>query len=462
MMATDASRPGIATRVEHLLDSRSVPLAAWLYRRSGGRLARLYRRKVMVLTTTGRRSGQPRTVVVQYFADGRDMIIVAANSGMPTHPAWYQNLMADPHALVEIDNDTFNVEATALTAEEAAEFWPRVLDAAPDYARFSQRTDRAIPLVRLCPSPSATAGAPGTGAGTSGAGWWPRLRVRPKPWMNAAMRTLLRTLGIRRRLGRSLAVVAVTDQSGSSPCVDTVTIRSGPRPMNGFVAAPTAGGPWPGVIVIHDALGPSTDLQNQVRWLADEGFLAVAPDLYSHGGRLRCMFSAMRALTAGHGPTFDDLAATREWLEAQPNCTGRIGVIGFCLGGGYALALAGTGQFAAANANYGDAPSYEPDRFSRACPIIATYGQLDRSLRSAPERLRATLDAVGIDHEIITYTDAGHGFLNDHPPDETPLWASIASRLVVTGYHGPSAHDARHRIIAFFDQHLRDDDDPTA
>ncbi|MGD9750930.1 MAG: nitroreductase/quinone reductase family protein [Acidimicrobiia bacterium] len=544
-----------------------MPVAAWLYRRSRGRIARLYRRKVMVLTTTGRRSGEPRTVVVQYFADGRDMVVVAANSGMPSHPAWYLNLMANPHAIVETDGNTIDVEASALSSEEAAAFWPRVLEAAPDYARFPQRTDRAIPLVRLSPAPLAVADAAGPGTGATQAGPGPRLPGTPKPWMNAAMRTLLRTPGLRRQLGKSFAVITVTGaktarrystpvqylriedhyivlsqttrrwwrniatepavelsiasrvvhgqaviaqeahayrlanhvleanpkvarfyrvrvdathgvatedidrflehiavidiapgQASSGPRVEMVTIRSGPHPMSGFVATPTAAGRRPGVIVIHDALGPTTDLKNQVRWLAAEGFLTVAPDLYSRGGRLRCMFSAMRALAAGHGPTFDDLAATREWLEARPDCTGQIGVIGFCLGGGYALALAGTGHFDVASANYGDAPSYEPDHFSQACPIIATYGQLDRSLRGAPDRLDAALNAVGIDHEIITYPGAGHGFLNDHPPDETPPWASIAGRLAVTGYHPPSASDARNRITAFFDRHLCDAD----
>ena len=147
----------LATRLEHEFDSRSVGFAAWLYRRTRGRIARVYRRRVLLLTTTGRRSGRPRTVVVQYFPDGEDLVVAAANSGMPTNPAWYHNLVATPRARVEVDDQTFEVDAEQLTDAEAAAFWPRVLDAAPDYARFPARTDRPIPLVRLRPIAGETA-----------------------------------------------------------------------------------------------------------------------------------------------------------------------------------------------------------------------------------------------------------------------------------------------------------------
>jgi deazaflavin-dependent oxidoreductase (nitroreductase family) len=143
----------MATRLEHLVDSRSVGLAAWLYRRTGGRIARLYRRDVLVLTTTGRRTGLPRTVVLQYFPDGDDLVVVAANSGMAHHPAWYLNLEADPRAQVEVGHRTFEIRAATLSAEDGEAFWPRVLAAAPDYARFPARTDRVIPVVRLSPAP---------------------------------------------------------------------------------------------------------------------------------------------------------------------------------------------------------------------------------------------------------------------------------------------------------------------
>lgn len=150
-----------AARLENAVDRHSVRLGAWLLRRTHGRIVRLWRRRALVLTTRGRRSGLPRTVVVQYFPDGQDLVVVAANSGMPSDPAWYLNLTADPRATVEVDGRTRQVRAVPMTPEEAAAWWPHVLDAAPDYARYPKRTDRRLPLVRLVPDPSRGAGATG-------------------------------------------------------------------------------------------------------------------------------------------------------------------------------------------------------------------------------------------------------------------------------------------------------------
>ena len=83
--------------------------------------------------------------------------MVAANSGLPSPPGWYCNLTADPRAKVEVGGRTLAVRAQELSAEEAAAFWPRILRAAPDYARYPRRTSRRIPLLRLIPATPATA-----------------------------------------------------------------------------------------------------------------------------------------------------------------------------------------------------------------------------------------------------------------------------------------------------------------
>ena len=90
-----------------------------------------------------------------------------------------------------------------------------------------------------------------------------------------------------------------------------------------------------------------------------------------------------------------------------------------------------------------------------ACPIIASYGARDRSLAKAPTQLGQILAANQVTHDIRVYPGAGHGFLNDHAPGETPLWALVAGKFAHTGYHQPSAADARQRIVTFFNAHLR-------
>ncbi len=85
---------------------------------------------------------------------------------------------------------------------------------------------------------------------------------------------------------------------------------------------------------------------------------------------------------------------------------------------------------------------------------MASYGAKDRSLSDVPTRLEEILTAHGIDHDVHVYPGAGHGFLNDHAPGETPLWATLAGRFANTASHEPSAKAARQRILSFFDAHL--------
>jgi deazaflavin-dependent oxidoreductase (nitroreductase family) len=136
-------------------DSRVRRLSRWhrrIYRLTRGFIGRrLVDNDMLLLTTTGRRSGRPHEVPLLYLRDGESLVVIASYGGRPNYPDWYLNLVAHLEAEVQIRGRRHAVTARVASSEERSVWWPRIVEAYAGYSQYQSRTDRPISVVFLEP-----------------------------------------------------------------------------------------------------------------------------------------------------------------------------------------------------------------------------------------------------------------------------------------------------------------------
>ncbi len=222
---------------------------------------------------------------------------------------------------------------------------------------------------------------------------------------------------------------------------DVEVARRGRTPLPGYLARPQGSDRTPGVLVIHEAAGLNENIRDIAGRFARAGYVALAVDLFADGNRTLCMVRVMgeALLRPLHNGGLRALRDAIDWLCRRPEVDrARVGVIGFCMGGGFALALACVeDDLRAAASFYGSNPR-PLSAIARACPIVGSYPGNDPFTRGGAVKLDAALTRYGIPHDIKIYPGARHSFFNDRG----------------RAYHAAAAHDAWERTLAFFREHL--------
>jgi carboxymethylenebutenolidase len=242
-----------------------------------------------------------------------------------------------------------------------------------------------------------------------------------------------------------LSVVFVSLAASLAPAAEqTVSFKSGDETASGLLVTPEGKGPFPAVVVIQEWWGLNDWVKSQARALAKEGYVALAPDLYR--GKVATKQEDAHQLMMGTPPdrAARDLQEAFATLQARADVRkDRIGAVGWCMGGGYALRLA-TAQptLAAVVAYYGTPPTDPAAIAAIRAPVLGNYGAEDKG--PSPELVRAfeaALRKAGKSVDVKIYEGAGHAFANVDNP-----WG---------GYRKEAAQDAWTRTTVFFARHLK-------
>ena len=216
------------------------------------------------------------------------------------------------------------------------------------------------------------------------------------------------------------------------------------------LAVPDGDGPHPGVVVLHELIGLNDDIRRIADRFAANGYAALAPDIWSGGNRVACL---TRGLTS-RGWVLDRVEESRRFLASQPGVDdARIGVVGFCWGGGFALLFGRAPGVRAAAVNYGAVPRTAA-ALDGVCPVVGSYGRLDKVFgEKHGVRLERHLTALGVAHDVKVYDGVGHSFVNI---GSAPSWMAKLPDPMHVAHDADAAEDTWDRMLSWFGRHVRD------
>ncbi|HLG64350.1 MAG TPA: dienelactone hydrolase family protein [Ktedonosporobacter sp.] len=225
-----------------------------------------------------------------------------------------------------------------------------------------------------------------------------------------------------------------------SSVAQSISFPAGSGRVEGYLVRPEGDGPFPGVVVIHEIFGLNENIKEIAQRFADQGYVALAVDLFAGHNRAICMFRFMGQIMLNplKNNSIRDLKAALTYLTEQPGVdSARLGAIGFCMGGSFAVSWACSDNRLRAIAPFYGMNPRPLEAVARACPVVGSYPDKDFTT-SHGQKLDVALNNYNIPHDIKVYPNSKHSFFNDKG----------------SNYNEEAAKDSWQRIITFFSEHI--------